>query len=54
MVFARLSPEAHARAGAEALFYTMDAGADGMLCRFVCDWSKTEAEVDRLAGLVAG
>jgi threonine aldolase len=57
MIFARLPREAHDRALAEARYYLMDdgSGAGGRpLCRLVCDWSKTEEEVDRLLALLGG
>ncbi|MGB3408876.1 MAG: beta-eliminating lyase-related protein [Jannaschia sp.] len=53
MIFARLDRAAHARAQAEAQYYLMD-DADAPLCRLVCDFTKTEAEVDRLLALFAG
>ena len=53
MCFVRLDRAAHERALAEAAYYRMD-DAERPLCRLVCDWTKTEAEVDRLLELVAG
>jgi threonine aldolase len=53
MIFARLPRAAHDRALAQARYYVMDA-AERPLCRLVCDWSKTEAEVDALLALLAG
>ena len=53
MIFARLPRAAHDRARAEAQYYLMD-DADRPLCRLVCDWTKTEEEVDRLLALLAG
>ena len=52
MIFCRLSRAAHDRARTEAQYYLMD-DAERPLCRLVCDFSKTEAEVDRLLELVA-
>ena len=51
MVFARLDRAAHDRARAEAQYYIMD-DADRPTCRLVCDFTKTEAEVDRLLSLL--
>jgi threonine aldolase len=53
MIFCRLDRAAHDRALAEAAYYVMD-GAERPLCRLVCDFSKTAAEVDRLLELLAG
>ncbi|MFO6464126.1 threonine aldolase family protein [Jannaschia sp. KMU-145] len=53
MVFARMDRAAHERARAEAQYYLMDA-AERPLARLVCDFTKTEAEVDRLLGLIRG
>lgn len=50
MIFCRLDRDAHDRARAEAQYYLMD-DADRPLCRLVCDFTKTEAEVDRLLEL---
>lgn len=52
MVFARLDPAAHARAQAEASYSIMD-DAPRPLCRLVCDFTKTDAEVDHLLSLFA-
>jgi threonine aldolase len=53
MIFARLDPAAHDRAQAEASYYVMDQ-AERPLCRLVCDFTKSEEEVDRLLTLFAG
>ncbi len=53
MIFCRLPRAAHARARAEAQYYLMD-DAETPLCRLVCDFTKTEAEVDHLLALIAG
>ncbi|WP_298434534.1 low specificity L-threonine aldolase [uncultured Jannaschia sp.] len=53
MVFARMDRAAHDRAQAEAQYYLMDA-AERPLARLVCDFTKTEAEVDRLLELILG
>lgn len=56
MVFCRLPRAAHDRARSEAQYYLMDDAPDaegGPLCRLVCDFTKTEAEVDRLLELLA-
>ncbi|WP_308915400.1 threonine aldolase family protein [Jannaschia sp. LMIT008] len=54
MIFARLDPAAHDRAkAAGAAYYVMD-DAPRPLCRLVCDWSKTDAEVDALLRALAG
>ena len=53
MIFARLPRADHDRALAEAKYYLMDEG-DLPLCRLVCDFTKTDAEVDRLLELLAG
>ncbi|GIT91111.1 L-threonine aldolase [Jannaschia pagri] len=53
MIFARLDRAAHARAQAEAQYYILD-DAERPLCRLVCDFTKTDAEVDRLLEMVAG
>ena len=53
MVFARLDRAAHDRALAHARYYVMD-DAERPLCRLVCDFTKTDAEVDRLLALLAG
>ncbi|WP_328795298.1 threonine aldolase family protein [Jannaschia marina] len=53
LAFARLPRAAHDRARAEAQYYLMDE-AERPLCRLVCDWTKTDAEVDRLLALFAG
>lgn len=62
MVFAHLPRAAHRRAmEAGALYYLFPAetpldGPDEELirCRMVCDWSKPEAEIDRLIALLRG
>ncbi len=53
MIFARLPRAAHDRARAEADYYLMDE-TETPLCRLVCDFTKTDAEVDRLLELLAG
>ena len=53
MIFCRLPRAAHERARAEAQYYLMD-DTETPLCRLVCDFTKTEAEVDRLLQLLAG
>ena len=53
MIFARLPRAAHDRAREEAEYYLMDE-AEWPLCRLVCDFTKTEAEVDALLALFAG
>ncbi|WGH77620.1 threonine aldolase family protein [Jannaschia ovalis] len=53
MIFVRLDRDQHARAMAEAQFVQYD-DAPRPLCRMVCDFTKTGAEVDRLLELVAG
>ncbi|WP_092643015.1 threonine aldolase family protein [Jannaschia faecimaris] len=53
MIFCRLPRSAHDKAQAEAQYYLMD-NAEEPLCRLVCDFTKTEAEVDRLLELFAG
>ncbi len=53
MIFCRLDRAAHERALAEARYYVMDK-SDRPKCRLVCDFTKTEAEVDRLLALLAG
>lgn len=53
MIFARLPRAAHDRARAEAQYYLMDE-TDTPLCRLVCDFTKTDAEVERLLALFRG
>ncbi len=53
MIFCRLPRAAHERAQAEAQYYLMD-DTGTPLCRLVCDFTKTDAEVDRLLELLAG
>ncbi|WP_089268367.1 threonine aldolase family protein [Jannaschia aquimarina] len=53
MIFARLPAEAHHRAQKEAQYYLMD-DQERPLCRLVCDFTKTDKEVDRLLELFAG
>lgn len=55
MVFADLPRAAHARARAAGVAYSLSPpddltgpGEECLRCRLVCDWSKTEAEIDRL------
>lgn len=55
MIFADLPRAAHARAQAAGVAYSLSrpddlsGPGDALLrCRLVCDWSKTEADVDRL------
>ena len=61
MIFLRLPRVAHARAlkgGAE--YYVMEgdvtqgAPNEPLLCRLVCDWSKTQSDVDALVALLHG
>jgi len=55
MIFARLPKQTHDRAFAGGAQYSLsDENADGILARFVCDWSKTAAEVDALLALFQG
>jgi threonine aldolase len=57
LMFVRLPRAAHARAmAAGAQYYLLDGGLEGapetpLSCRLVCDWSKTDAEVDALLAL---
>nr|WP_109565832.1 beta-eliminating lyase-related protein [Jannaschia seohaensis] len=53
MIFCRMDRAAHDRALAEAQYYLMDE-AERPLCRLVCDFTKTDAEVDRLLELLRG
>ncbi|UWQ22594.1 low specificity L-threonine aldolase [Jannaschia sp. W003] len=53
MIFARLDRAAHGRARSEAEYYLMD-DVERPLCRLVCDFTKTDAEVDRLLELFRG
>ncbi|MEL7182791.1 MAG: beta-eliminating lyase-related protein [Pseudomonadota bacterium] len=53
MIFCRLDPAQHARAQAEAQYYIME-DAPRPLCRLVCDFTKTGAEVDHLLRLIKG
>lgn len=60
MIFARLPRATHTRAmAAGAQYYLMDGGLDGppdapVLCRLVCDWSKTPEDVAALLALFRG
>ncbi len=55
MIFARLPRQAHDHAFAGGAQYSLsDENGDGLLARFVCDWSKTEDEVDALLALLQG
>jgi threonine aldolase len=62
MIFATLPRIAHRRAmAAGAQYYLMseDSALEGdddspILCRLVCDWSKTETDVDELVALLKG
>lgn len=53
LMFASLPRDAVARGQAEAQFYVIE-DRENPLCRFVCDYTKTDAEVDRLLELLAG
>lgn len=56
MIFARLPRATHDRALNKADYYLMDEAQDaagGPLCRLVCDFTKTNAEVDALLTLFA-
>lgn len=61
MLFATLPRGAHKRAmdaGAKYYLFPFDTDLDGpeddpVLCRMVCDWSKSEEEIDRLLGLLS-
>lgn len=55
MIFARLPQAVHDRAFAGGARYTLsDTNENGVRARFVCDWSKTDAEVDQLLALLQG
>ncbi|SHE99424.1 L-threonine aldolase [Litoreibacter ascidiaceicola] len=62
MVFALLPRAAHRRAiqaGAKYYLFPADASLDGpdddlIRCRFVCDWSKPDTEIDQLLALLRG
>lgn len=61
MVFAKLPRAAHQRLhAAGAVYYLMDGSLEGgdpdepLLCRLVCDWSISEAQVDQFISLAAG
>lgn len=62
MVFAHLPRACHRRAlaaGAQYYFFPSDASMDGpdaelIRCRMVCDWSKTDAEIDKLLDTLRG
>ena len=62
MVFAHLPRAAHRRAmdaGAKYYLFPADATLDGpdddlIRCRMVCDWNKTDAEIDQLVDLLRG
>jgi threonine aldolase len=53
LLFARLPDAMRLRGQAQAQFYVIEEG-EAPLCRFVCDYTKTEADVDRLLDLMAG
>ena len=53
MIFCRLDRAAHDRARTEAGYYVRDGG-ERPACRLVCDFTKTDAEVDRLLELLRG
>lgn len=53
LMFAALPRDTIARAQTEAQFYVIEE-RDTPLCRFVCDYTKTDVEVDRLLNLLAG
>ncbi|WP_311199751.1 beta-eliminating lyase-related protein [Jannaschia sp. M317] len=52
MIFARFDRATHDRARAQAQ-YGLEDDADRPLCRMVCDFTKTDAEVDRLLTLLS-
>lgn len=53
MIFARLPQAIHDRAFAGGARYSLsDTTEKGVRARFVCDWSKTDAEVDHLLALL--
>lgn len=62
MIFATLPRAAHRRAiagGAQYYLMSEDSSLDGddntpILCRLVCDWSKSDADIDQLLGLLKG
>lgn len=62
MVFANLARGAHKRAmeaGAKYYLFPFDASLDGpedapIRCRMVCDWNKSDAEIDQLISLLRG
>ena len=62
MVFAHLPRAAHRRAmeaGAKYYLFPFDASLEGpddelIRCRMVCDWNKSDAEIDQLIGLLRG
>lgn len=62
MIFATLPRAAHRRAqtaGAQYYLLSEDNALEGdddtpILCRMVCDWSKSDAEIDRLIALLKG
>lgn len=61
MVFAKLPRSMHRRLHAGgAVYYLMDGTLEGddpnepLLCRLVCDWSMSEAQIDQFIALAAG
>ncbi|WP_298257779.1 beta-eliminating lyase-related protein [uncultured Litoreibacter sp.] len=62
MVFAHLPRAAHRRAkeaGAQYYLFPLDVSLNGpddelIRCRMVCDWNKTNAEIDQLVNLLCG
>jgi threonine aldolase len=62
MIFATLPRAAHRRAmagGAQYYLMSEDSALEGdddtpILCRLVCDWSKTDADIDQLVALLKG
>lgn len=62
MIFATLPRAAHRRAmegGAQYYLMSEDNSLEGddttpILCRLVCDWSKTDTDIDRLVALLKG
>jgi len=53
LIFAHLPRAAQERAAQHAEFYVIREDAEPF-CRFVCDYTKTDAEIDRLLALLAG
>ncbi|MCK0167582.1 beta-eliminating lyase-related protein [Jannaschia sp. S6380] len=53
MIFCRLPRTVHDRARTQAAYYMMEE-SDRPLCRFVCDFTKTDVEVEALLALMRG